>query len=131
VTAVAAIGGRPRVAAHGTCMFPSQPPAWRSSLRRVRTARLLLGRLVVNGQEVETRYADVFVVLRDGAVVPGPNDWEVTVRSSEALMLEPGIHELELEGLDGTVLTGSALLRLSDGDRVLFRGDGHLSGFAE
>jgi len=97
----------------------------------VRTARLLLGRLVVNGHEVETSYADVFVVLREGASVPGPNDWEVTVRSTEDLTLQPGLHALELEGLDGTLLSGPALLRLADGDRILFRGDGHLTGFAE
>lgn len=97
----------------------------------MRTARLLLGRLVVNGQEVETSYADVFVVVRDGAAAPGPNDWEVTVRSTQDLTLEPGLHELELEGLDGTVLSGPALLRLADGDRILFRGDGQLTGYAE
>lgn len=97
----------------------------------MRTARLLLGRLVVNGHEVETSYADVFVVLREGASVPGPNDWEVTVRSTEDLTLQPGLHALELEGLDGTLLSGPALLRLADGDRILFRGDGHLTGFAE
>jgi hypothetical protein len=97
----------------------------------VRTARLLLGRLVVNGTEVETSYADVFVVLRDGATVPGPNDWEVTARGALDLALEPGIHTLELEGLDGSMLSGPALLRLHDGDRLLFRGDGQLAGFED
>lgn len=90
---------------------------------------MLLDRLLVNGQEVVTSYADVFVVIRDGAAVPGPNDWEVTAQSEGSVAIEPGEHVLQLEGLDGTTLTGRALLRFCDGTRVLFRGDGHLAGF--
>jgi hypothetical protein len=95
----------------------------------MRTTRLLLGRLVVNGQEIDTSYADVFVVVRDGDDSPGPNDWEVTARSDDGVDLEPGRHVLHLEVLDGTTLSGRALLRFSDGSRLLFRGDGRLSGF--
>jgi hypothetical protein len=91
---------------------------------------MLLDRLVVNGQEVVTSYADVFVVIRDGASAPGPNDWEVTARSNNGVSLEPGQHVLHLEGLDGSTFTGRALLRFTDGTRLLFRGDGHLSGFS-
>jgi hypothetical protein len=91
---------------------------------------MLLDRLVVNGQELITSYADVFVVIRDGANAPGPNDWEVTARSDNGVSLAPGEHVLQLEGLDGTTLTGRALLRFSDGTRLLFRGDGHLAGFS-
>ena len=96
----------------------------------MRTTRMLLERLVVNGQEIVTSYADVFVVIRDGATIPGPNDWEVTVRSDNGLTLEPGQHVLQLESLDGVMLTGRALLRYTDGNRILFRGDGHLAGFS-
>ena len=96
----------------------------------MRTTRLLLERLVVNGQEIGTSYADVFVVVREGADVPGPNDWEVTARSDDGVNLAPGQHVLHLEVLDGSTLSGRALLRFSDGSRLLFRGDGHLSGFA-
>jgi hypothetical protein len=95
----------------------------------MRTTRLLLGRLVINGDEVPTSYADVFVVVREGDEAPGPNDWEVTARSDDGLSLEPGQHQLQLEVLDGTTLSGRALLRFSDGRRLLFRGDGHLAGF--
>jgi hypothetical protein len=95
----------------------------------MRTTRLLLERLVVNGEEIDTSYADVFVVVREGADVPGPNDWEVTARSSDGVSLEPGQHVLHLEVLDGSTLSGRALLRFSDGSRLLFRGDGHLTGF--
>jgi hypothetical protein len=95
----------------------------------MRTTRLLLGRLVINGEEVDTSYADVFVVVREGSASPGPNDWEVTARSDGALSIEPGQHQLQLEVLDGTTLSGRALLRFSDGGRLLFRGDGHLAGF--
>jgi hypothetical protein len=95
----------------------------------MRTTRLLLGRLVINGEEVDTSYADVFVVVREGAEAPGPNDWEVTARSDDGLSLEPGQHQLQLEVLDGSTLSGRALLRFSDGSRLLFRGDGNLAGF--
>jgi hypothetical protein len=91
---------------------------------------MLLERLVVNGQEVVTSYADVFVVIRDGATSPGPNDWEVTARSDNGVVLEPGQHVLQLEGLDGSTFTGRALLRFTDGTRLLFRGDGQLAGFS-
>jgi len=99
------------------------------SLRAVRTTRLLLERLLVNGQELITSYADVFVVIRDGDTAPGPNDWEVTARADDGAAIEPGEHVLQLEGLDGSTFTGRALLRFSDGTRLLFRGDGHLAGF--
>jgi hypothetical protein len=95
----------------------------------MRTARVLLGRLAVNGQEIEASYADVFVVVRDDETTPGPNDWEVTVQATNGVHLEPGKHLLQLEGLDGTTLSGQALLRFSDGNRLLFRGDGHLAGY--
>lgn len=98
-------------------------------MRSVRTTRLLLEKLLVDGREVSASYADVFVVLRDGATVPGPNDWEVTVRSPDVVSLEPGKHSLQLEGLDGTTLSGQAFLRFSDGNRLLFRGDDELTGF--
>ena len=101
------------------------------SLPTMRTTRLLLGRLSVNGQEIETRYADVFVVLRDDNTTPGPTDWEVTVQAANGVALDPGEHLLQLEGLDGANLSGRAFLRYSDGTRLLFRGDGQLAGFEE
>lgn len=76
-------------------------------------------------------YADLFVVVREGESGPGPNDWEVTVQTVTDRHLTPGEHDLRLESLDGTMLTGRALLRFSDGTRHLFRGDGELRGFAE
>lgn len=97
----------------------------------MRTTRLLLGRLLVNGEEIETRYADVFVVLRDEATTPEPTDWEVTVQTSNGIALAPGEHILQLEGLDGANLSGRAWLRYSDGTRLLFRGDGQLAGFED
>jgi hypothetical protein len=90
---------------------------------------MLLGRLAINGQEIEASYADVFVVVRDGQPMPGPNDWEVTVKAANGVDLPAGEHLLHLESLDGTTLSGRALLRFSDGNRLLFRGDGHLAGY--
>ena len=60
---------------------------------------------------------------------PGPNDWEVTLRTCDPHRLEPGEHDLQLEAADGSHLSGRALLRYSDGSRHLFRGDGHLTGY--
>ena len=71
----------------------------------------------------------LFVVVREGQSGPGPNDWEVTVRTPSAHPLEPGVHVLELDALDGSRLSGRALLRFSDGRRHLFRGDGDLVGY--
>jgi hypothetical protein len=90
---------------------------------------MLLGRVAVNGHEIETSYADVFVVVRDGETAPGPNDWEVTAKIPDGVVVEPGKHDLQLEGLDGATMSGQALLRMSDGTQLLFRGDGQLAGF--
>jgi hypothetical protein len=79
----------------------------------------------------EITYADVFVVVRDGETSPGPNDWEVTLQTSAAHPLRPGEHDLRLEAVDGSLLSGRALLRFSDGSRHLFRGDGTLTGFVD
>jgi hypothetical protein len=76
-------------------------------------------------------YADVFVVVREGETTPGPNDWEVTVQTRGDHHLRPGEHDLRLEAMDGSLLTGRALLRFSDGTRHLFRGDGRLAGFVD
>jgi hypothetical protein len=97
----------------------------------MRSTRILLGRLRVDGNLVSLGYADVFVVVREGQSGPGPNDWEVTVRTPSAHPLEQGLHVLELDALDGSRLSGRALLRFSDGRRHLLRGDGDLAGYRE
>ena len=76
-------------------------------------------------------YADVFVVVREGETAPGPNDWEVTLQTSSDRHLPPGEHELRLEAMDGSSLSGRAMLRFSDGTRHLFRGDGRLTGYVD
>lgn len=76
-------------------------------------------------------YADVFVVVREGEAGPGPNDWEVTLQTSGGHHLPPGEHDLRIEAMDGSVLSGRALLRFSDGTRHLFRGDGRLTGYVD
>jgi hypothetical protein len=79
---------------------------------------------------VEVQYADVFVVIREGAAAPAPTDWEVNVTSRERVRLEPGRHVLHACSSDGRVIEGPAALRFSDGHRHLFRGDGPLEGVA-
>jgi hypothetical protein len=96
----------------------------------VRSTRVLADRLTVGGDELDVAYADIFVVVREGEAGPGPNDWEVTAQTRGGQRLTPGEHDLVVEALDGSTLSGRALLRYSDGRRHLFRGDGTLSGFA-
>lgn len=79
---------------------------------------------------MEAHYADVFVVLREGDEVPGPNDWEATVRTTDHQRLRPGTYELCFTTPDGHILSGRAILRFSDGEQHHFRGDGHLDGAA-
>lgn len=94
----------------------------------MRSWRLLASELAINEVEVSIDYADVFVVLREGDEVPGPNDWEATVRTSERNRLRPGTYELRFDTPDARRLSGHAILRFSDGNQHLFRGDGHLGG---
>lgn len=105
------------------------PSAGGHTLRRVESTRLLVARVRVDGDLVALGYADVFVVVREGESGPGPNDWEVTIRTPAAHRLVPGAHVLELEPFDGSPLSGRALLRYSDGRQHLFRGDGDLVGY--
>ncbi len=85
--------------------------------------------MTVGDDDVPVSYADLFVVVREGESGPGPNDWEVTLRTSDIRHLDPGEHDLRLESVDGSLHTGRALLRYSDGSRHLFRGDGNLTGY--
>lgn len=94
----------------------------------MRSWRLLACRLSINEVDVEVAYADVFVVLREGDALPGPNDWEATVRTADRQHLRPGTYELRVDTADDVVLEGHAVLRFSDGHQHLFRGDGHLAG---
>ena len=77
----------------------------------MRSTRLLVGRLTVGGDEIDVAYADVFVVVREGAEGPGDNDWEVFVTSRSPRRLEPGEHDLVMETREGSTLTGRALVR--------------------
>jgi hypothetical protein len=95
----------------------------------MRSTRLLVEDVAIDGVPFPTRYADVFVVVREGEEGPGSSDWEATLRTTDRQKLQPGIHILELVGVDGTALSGRALLRFSDGHTHLFRGDGHMAGW--
>lgn len=92
--------------------------------------RVLLSEVSVDGVFVEVDYADVFVVVREGEDGPGSTDWEATVRTSERLHLEPGRHTLHLCSVDGHVLEGPAVLRYSDWSQHHFRGDDDLTGIS-
>lgn len=91
--------------------------------------RILLSHADVDGLPVEFDYADVFVVVRDGASGPGPNDWEAQLRTDQYHRLTMARHDLALTAPDGSCLRGAAIVRFTDGHRHLFRGDGDLDGF--
>jgi hypothetical protein len=96
----------------------------------VKSWRVLLTELSVDGVLLEIDYADVFVVVREGADGPADTDWEVNLTSRDRVRVEPGRHGLHACSADGQVLRGDAALRFSDGRRHLFRGDGALDGVA-
>lgn len=94
----------------------------------MRSWRVLLRELSIDGVLVEHDYADLFVVVREGADGPSDTDWELTLTTGERLRLEPARHALHLQTVEGHVLLGDAAVRFSDGRRHLFRGDGPLDG---
>ena len=94
----------------------------------MRSWRVLVEELAVDDVAVPTSYADVFLVVRDGALEPGPNDWEATVRTPDRTRLRPGRYALRATTTEGHEVAGAALLRFSDGHQHLFRGDGPLAG---
>lgn len=99
----------------------------RSTRRRLEAVSV--GSEVIEGEAAA--YADVFVVVRDDHALPGPSDWEVTLRTGSDHPLVPGRYVLRLDAADGSVMCGAAVLRYSDGRRHLFRGDGDLVGFVD
>jgi hypothetical protein len=96
----------------------------------MRSCRVVLEDLAIDEVAVDTAYADLFVVVREGDEEPGPSDWEATVRTSGRQHLRPGRYVLRATTLEGHPIEGAALLRFSDGQRHLFRGDGRLAGVA-
>ena len=96
----------------------------------MRSWRLLAASVLIDDVAVDVAYADVFVVHRDGEGGPGPNDWEATITTSARQRLAPGAYTLVVRTVDDHQLTGRAVLRFSDGERHLFRGDGDLAGVA-
>ncbi|HUW04196.1 MAG TPA: hypothetical protein VMW08_17720 [Acidimicrobiales bacterium] len=96
----------------------------------MQATRFLVQRLKVDGIVVETTYADLYVVVRDDADGPAPTDWEAQAHGIETRNISAGRHHLECSVPDGSVLSGEAVVRFSDGTRHLFRGDSDLLGFA-
>jgi hypothetical protein len=96
----------------------------------MRSWRVLLRDLAIDGVAVEASYADLFLVVREAEAVPGPNDWEATVRSASRVHVQPGRHEVKAHTVEGHELIGWAILRFSDGHQHHFRGDGDLTGAA-
>lgn len=97
----------------------------------MRSTRVLVTRLAIDDADVAIRYGELFVVVREGETSPGPNDWELSVQGSAVHRLGRGRHHLYIEGADGSVLRGVAVVRFTDGSRHLLRGDGDLAGWED
>lgn len=91
--------------------------------------RILLAHVDIDGIPVTFDYADVFVVVREGADEPAPTDWEAQLRTDQYHRLAMARHDLAMTVPDGTCLRGAAIVRFTDGHRHLFRGDATLQGF--
>ncbi len=91
--------------------------------------RIIASHVDVDGVPVVFSYADVFVVLRDGASSPVATDWEAQIHTDRTLTISQARHDLAFGVADGSCLRGAAIVRFSDGHRHLFRGDDDLSGF--
>jgi hypothetical protein len=94
----------------------------------MRSWRVVLEHVAIDDVGVDTDYADLFLVVREGTDGPGPNDWEATVRTAARHHLRPGRYVLQATTADQVDVSGAAVLRFSDGRRHLFRGDGDLTG---
>lgn len=91
--------------------------------------RIIASHVDLDGLPINTGYADVFVVVREGADHPSPTDWEAQVHTEQYMPLAPARHDLAFSIPDGSVLRGAAIVRFTDGHRHLFRGDDDLAGF--
>lgn len=91
--------------------------------------RIIVSHADVDGIPIDFSYADVFVVLRDGASTPAGTDWEAQIHTDRAVPLAQARHDLAFEVPDGSCLRGAAIVRFTDGHRHLFRGDSALDGF--
>ena len=100
----------------------------------VRHSRLVIHRLLVDGAELVVRFGTLAVVERDGGVL----DWEIVARTTEEVVLDIGLHAVELLVVSGTSedarvqfadMTGDAVLVRVVGPTVVLRGEGALDGF--
>lgn len=91
--------------------------------------RIIANHVDVDGLPVAVGYADVFVVVREGADGPGPTDWEAQFHTETFVSVSMARHDLAFGVADGTTLRGAAIVRFTDGHRHLFRGDDDLDGF--
>lgn len=92
--------------------------------------RIIAHHVDLDGMPVDVGYADVFVVVRDGADQPAPTDWEAQFHTERFVSVPMARHDLAFAIPDGTFLRGAAIVRFTDGHRHLFRGDDDLDGFS-
>lgn len=97
----------------------------------MQATRYLVQRMKVDGIVIETRYADLYVVVREGEDAPATTDWEAQAHGVETRTISAGRHHVEFGIADGTVMSGEAIVRFTDGTRHLFRGDSELAGWPD
>lgn len=94
----------------------------------MRSCRVAIVGCAVDDVDLELRWAELFLVVREGESGPGPTDWEVSATTSSDAGLRPGSYVLRLDLADDHLVSGRAVVRFTDGQRHLFRGDGVLAG---
>lgn len=85
--------------------------------------RLTISYLRVDGDDVRLKFADLVAVRRDGGQV----DWELVAYGLDGEQrFEPGPYHLDADVLDGTTVSGDAILVRSINGSHVFRGAGDL-----
>ena len=92
----------------------------------MRHKRFRFGHMRLNGIPVNVRYGDLLVAQND---CNEQLDWEVVVKTTDRLTLEPSAYDVHVETSEDRQLWGAGVLVRTDGRAHVFRGGGTLDGF--
>ena len=92
----------------------------------MRHKRFRFGHMRLNGIPVNVRYGDLLVAQND---CNEQIDWEVVVKTTDRLTLEPSAYDVHVETSEDRQLWGAGVLVRTEGRAHVFRGGGTLDGF--
>lgn len=93
----------------------------------MRSLKVDVHRLALDGHDLPLAYGDVLVVAKDGT---DGLEWELQVVTLDDHDLQPAAVDLELTLLDGRRVAGNAFLVRTRQRMAVFRGIGDLTGIA-